>query len=387
MDRRCFPCLLTLLSVLSGGLGTSIYSRNMYRNRHSDTCRGEVCDLAHFSYNRDSCQGPNFWDRVTSCWGNCSSLSQSPININTRDTIYRPFSGLKFLDLCGRISAKIRNNGHSPHFMADDRTTVKLGNVPYRGNAGFAFHEVHIHLGRSESRGSEHSVDNRFYPMEAHLVFFDDQFENIEDAQSVPGGLAVIAVMVEIEEDSMFSSRNTGIFENPFFSTRRRFQRQKRHAFWRGRSCADTSVCRSRSAKRLSRLMEKYYRIIKNHKPERNPEIIENSYVEVTEKLSLSDVLPYDWSFYTYQGSLTTPPCFETVQWLVMRCPIKVTRKAYEALSKVSDVHGNSLKRFGIRRPIQRGIIDHPTVEVERNFRCEFPGNRQTLCPINTDGF
>ena len=50
--------------------------------------------------------------------------------------------------------------------MADDRTTVKLGNVPYRGNAGFAFHEVHIHLGKSESRGSEHSVDNRFYPME-----------------------------------------------------------------------------------------------------------------------------------------------------------------------------------------------------------------------------
>ena len=58
-------------------------------------------------------------------------------------------------------------------------------------------------------------------------------------------------------------------------------------------------------------------------------EIIENSYVEVTEKLSLSDVLPYDWSFYTYQGSLTTPPCFETVQWLVMRCPIKVTRKVF----------------------------------------------------------
>ena len=29
-------------------------------------------------------------------------------------------------------------------------------------------------------------------------MFFDDQFENIEDAQSVPGGLAVIAVMVEV---------------------------------------------------------------------------------------------------------------------------------------------------------------------------------------------
>lgn len=42
MDRRCFSFLLTLLSVLPGGLGTSIYSRSMYRNRHTGTCRGEV---------------------------------------------------------------------------------------------------------------------------------------------------------------------------------------------------------------------------------------------------------------------------------------------------------------------------------------------------------
>lgn len=52
--------------------------------------------------------------------------------------------------------------------MADDRTPVKLGNVPYSRNAGFAFHEVHIHLGQWESRGSEHSIDNQFYPMEVN---------------------------------------------------------------------------------------------------------------------------------------------------------------------------------------------------------------------------
>lgn len=62
-----------------------------------------------------SVPGPNFWDRITPCWGNCSSLLQSPININTGETIYRPFRGLKFLDLCGRISAKIRNNGKYLH--------------------------------------------------------------------------------------------------------------------------------------------------------------------------------------------------------------------------------------------------------------------------------
>ncbi|XP_048768998.2 nacrein-like [Ostrea edulis] len=371
-------CLSTTVTVLQG---TSIYSRYMYRSRYTGNCREKYCDLAHFSYNRDSCQGPNFWDRVTSCWGNCSSILQSPININTRETIYRPFRGLKFLDLCERISAKIRNNGHSPHFMADDRTQVKLGNVPYSGINGYAFHEVHIHLGQSEVRGSEHSIDDRFYPMEAHMVFFDDRYENIEEAQTQPGALAVIAVMVEIKRPNRRKS-----YRKPIFPFQRRFHRHRRQAFWRGPSCADSGGCRVKSARRLSYLMEKYYTIIKKHRPEKNAEQIENSYVEVKEKISLSDVLPYDWSFYTYQGSLTTPPCFETVQWIVMRCPIKVSRKAFDALGNVLDIHGNTLKTFGIRRPLQRGIIDHPSVEVERNFRCGSLGNRRDLCPPNPDG-
>nr|XP_011423808.2 nacrein-like protein [Crassostrea gigas] len=386
MHQREISCLLTLLCLIPVVSGTSIYSRYMYRHRYTGTCTEKVCDLAHFSYDRDNCQGPNFWDRITPCWGNCSSLLQSPININTGETIYRPFRGLKFLDLCGRISAKIRNNGHSPHFMADDRTPVKLGNVPYSGNAGFAFHEVHIHLGQWESRGSEHSIDNQFYPMEAHMVFFDDRYENIEEAQAHRGGLAVIAVMVEIEKDTEFSRSNGNIFKNPFFS-RRQYPRLKRQAVWSRNSCANTSVCRKKSANRLNKLMEKYYTIIKSHRAERNQEIIENSYVEVKEKISLSDVLPYDWSFYTYQGSLTTPPCYETVQWIVLRCPIAVSRKAYKSLITVSDIHGNSLKKFGIRRPLQRGIKNHPRVEVERNFRCGSQGNRRNVCPIDPDGY
>ncbi|XP_061177061.1 nacrein-like protein [Saccostrea echinata] len=376
--------LSTTVTVLQG---TSIYSSYMYRNRHTGNCREENCDLAHFSYNRDSCQGPNFWDRVTPCWGNCSSLSQSPININTEETTYSPFRGLKFLDLCERISAKIRNNGHSPHFMADNPTQVKLGNVPYSGNKGYVFQEVHIHLGQREIRGSEHSLNNKFYAMEAHMVFYDDLYESIEEAQTQPGGLAVIAIMVEIEEKSKFTSQNLNFYRNSYFSFGPRFHRYKRRVPWRAASCSDTSVCRTKSAKRLSYLMEKYYTIIRNHKPERNAERIENSYVEVREQISLSDVLPYDWSFYTYHGSLTTPPCYETVQWIVMRCPIKVTRKAFEALGNVSDIHGNRLKTMGIRRPIQRGIIDHPSVEVERNFRCGSLGNRQDLCPINYDAY
>lgn len=45
-----------------------------------------------------------------------------------------------------------------------------------------------------------------------------------------------------------------------------------------------------------------------------------------------ADVLPYDQRFYTYPGSLTTPPCYESVQWIVYKCPIKVSRKVGEQM-------------------------------------------------------
>uniref|UniRef100_A0A8W8J0T2 Alpha-carbonic anhydrase domain-containing protein n=1 Tax=Magallana gigas TaxID=29159 RepID=A0A8W8J0T2_MAGGI len=77
--------------------------------------------------------------------------------------------------------------------------------------------------------------------------------------------------------------------------------------------------------------------------------------LDITEDISMNDILPDDWSHYTYHGSLTTPPCFGTVQWIVMRCPIRFSR--------------------------ERGTVDHPKVTVERNFRCGSIENRKLVCP------
>lgn len=46
-------------------------------------------------------------------------------------------------------------------------------------------------------------------------------------------------------------------------------------------------------------------------------------------------ILPDDWRFYHYEGSLTTPPCSENVQWFVLRRPIEISKEqiaAFESL-------------------------------------------------------
>lgn len=42
--------------------------------------------------------------------------------------------------------------------------------------------------------------------------------------------------------------------------------------------------------------------------------------------LNPAELLPQGIHFYAYEGSLTTPPCSETVQWIVMKDPIEVSR-------------------------------------------------------------
>ncbi|XP_062571503.1 nacrein-like protein [Saccostrea cucullata] len=102
--------------------------------------------------------------------------------------------------------------------------------------------------------------------------------------------------------------------------------------------------------------------------------------MDIRQAFSLNDILPYDLSYFTYHGSMTTPPCYETVQWILMRCPIKVTREAYKALANLPDRQGHPLSKYGVRRPLQRGIKDRPTVNVQRNFLCQSSGNRRDVC-------
>ena len=51
--------------------------------------------------------------------------------------------------------------------------------------------------------------------------------------------------------------------------------------------------------------------------------------------LDLNHLLPSERGYYTYMGSLTTPPCSEGVLWMVMRQPVAVSQGQIDIFSRL----------------------------------------------------
>lgn len=58
-----------------------------------------------------------------------------------------------------------------------------------------------------------------------------------------------------------------------------------------------------------------------------------------------AELLPADRTTYTYDGSLTTPPCSEVVSWHVMKAPVSISQEQLDALEEMHGVENN--------RPVQ----------------------------------
>lgn len=64
----------------------------------------------------------------------------------------------------------------------------------------------------------------------------------------------------------------------------------------------------------------------------------------VKASVNADELLPKARSFYTYSGSLTTPPCSESVTWLVLKTPVQMSRAQIKAIESIMK-HNN--------RPVQ----------------------------------
>jgi carbonic anhydrase len=57
------------------------------------------------------------------------------------------------------------------------------------------------------------------------------------------------------------------------------------------------------------------------------------------DSISVAGLIPSNLNYYNYNGSLTTPPCSEVVNWYVLKTPLEASSNQIENISEI--LHGN----------------------------------------------
>ncbi|NXU90473.1 CAH4 anhydrase, partial [Xiphorhynchus elegans] len=236
---------------------------------------------SHWCYQSQKCEHPECEDphqwHLTDV--TCKGDRQSPINIVTRNVVYdKSLKPLTFEGYDGKGSSKwmVENNGH---------TKVTLDATPKVGGGGlprkYKAVEFHLHWGvpsmqqatpgvQQYTPGSEHSIDGEKYAMELHLVHIREDVRDVTEAKKYPDGLAVLAFFIKVDE------------ENKNYAT---LLNELENIKYKGQTAQ-------------------------------------------IDPLPLSSLLPPKEDlgrYYRYEGSLTTPDCYEGVIWTIFEKPVELS--------------------------------------------------------------
>ncbi|HEU5296065.1 MAG TPA: carbonic anhydrase family protein [Burkholderiaceae bacterium] len=61
--------------------------------------------------------------------------------------------------------------------------------------------------------------------------------------------------------------------------------------------------------------------------------------------IDLNQLLPTDTRYYTYMGSLTTPPCSEGVLWMVMQQPVGVSAAQIDVFARLYPMNARPVQQ------------------------------------------
>jgi carbonic anhydrase len=81
---------------------------------------------------------------------------------------------------------------------------------------------------------------------------------------------------------------------------------------------------------------------------------------KVSQQLNINDLLPAERLTYRYSGSLTTPPCSEGVNWLVLTAPIEMSEAQLAAFKSIFKLNNRPIQPLNERQLLLDSSADQP---------------------------
>jgi len=83
--------------------------------------------------------------------------------------------------------------------------------------------------------------------------------------------------------------------------------------------------------------------------------IKEGDKVNLQSKFNVASFLPSKQTYYTFKGSLTTPPCTQDVDWVVLKQPVEASKQQIAAFMKIFKMNARPIQPLNGRK-IYEGV-------------------------------
>ncbi|CAC5405231.1 CA [Mytilus coruscus] len=243
---------------------------------------------------------PEHWKDL---YPTCGGKQQSPIDIKTSKVkTDRKLGKFDFSKLSSaqNVKLEITNNGHTVQVgLKGHGLEVCGGGLP----GTYVVEQFYFHWGSEDKRGSEHEINGKHFSMEMHVVMHSDRFSSVNESMNSTNGLAVLGFLFDV----------------------------------------------GRHNHKFDEIINHLHDI--QHKDDH----------VVLKSFSLTSLFPSTNCFYRYYGSLTTPPCYESVIWSIFKQHIYISEYQLNQFRHLGRTHfngtGDLINNYRNPQPLNHRVV------------------------------